>query len=91
MKLPLNLGGWIFFRGPGVCTFWGGGGGGWGLEPASGVGIPSMLTMIITIIINNTFELLILRHYFISNLLKSELKPDFTQHQKVSKNIYLTG
>ena len=50
-----------------------------------------MLTMIFTILINNTFELLILRHYFISNHLKSELKPDFTQHQRASKNIDLTG
>ena len=35
--------------------------------------------MIITIIIKNTFELLILQYHFIRNLLKSELKPDFTQ------------
>ena len=88
MKLLLNLGGWNFSRG--LELFWGIRAciWGWGGKPPEN---PSMLTMILTIIINNTFELLILRYHFIINLLKSNLKPDFTQKQRASKNIELTG
>ena len=83
MKLPFNLGAWNFF--PGIGTLSG------GLELASGGGVnppvnPSMHTnnydFITSVIINNTFELLIFQHHFISNLLKSGPDPDFTQHQK---------
>ena len=89
MKLPPNLGVGIFSRGLELFSE--------GLELASGekgVKNPvnlSMFTLIFTLIINNTFELLILRHHFISNHLKSELKPDFTQHQRAYKHIDLTG